>query len=130
MEMTRLGLACGAVIVGLLFMWPGHLFTEARTTYTLMAKVLPEECWGGLFIVQGVVMIYSLLWGYRSKVFFIVDAVLGCVLWSSMVFLCFLAHYISSQGSYQPPAAMGYDLVGMGLSFWHLVRYSLEKAPK
>ena len=130
MEMTRFGLALGAVVVGTLLLWPGLLFTESRTTYILMAKVMPEICWGALFLVQGLVMIYSLLYGYRSKIFFVVDAVMGCALWSSMVLLCFAAHYIHSHGSYQPPAAMGYDLVGMFMSFWHLVRYSLERNPK
>ena len=130
MEMTRFGLALGAVVVGLLLLWPGQLFAPERTTYLLMGKVAPEICWGSLFLVQGLVMIYSLLYGYRSKVFFVVDAVMGCVLWSSMVILCFMSHYIYSHGAYQPPAAMGYDLIGMFLSFWHLVRYSLERAPK
>lgn len=130
MEMTRFGLALGAVVVGLLLLWPGQLFTEGRTTYLLMGKIMPEVCWGSLFVVQGVVMIYSLLYGYRSKIFFVVDALMGCVLWSSMVLLCFMSHFIYSSGEYQPPAAMGYDLVGTFMSFWHLVRYSLERKPK
>jgi hypothetical protein len=130
MEMTRFGLALGAIVVGVLLLWPGQLFTPERTTYTVMAHILPENCWGSLFIVQGLVMVYSLLWGYRSKVFFVVDALLGCVLWSAMVISCFLAHYLASKSGYQPPAAMGYDLVGMFMSFWHLVRYSLDREPK
>jgi hypothetical protein len=130
MEMTRFGLALGAVVVGLLFLWPGTLFTETRTTYLLMKVVASENVWGGLFLIQGIAMLYSLLYGYRSKAFFIIDALMGCILWASLAILCFWSHYIYSQGSYQPPAAMGYDLVGMWMSFWHLVRYSLERNSK
>lgn len=130
MEMTRLGLALGAIVVGVLFLWPGELITPSRTTYILMGKVLPENCWGSLFILQGLVMLYSLIYGYRTKILFLVDAVMGCILWSSMVILCFAAHFIHSAGSYQPPAAMGYDIIGVMTSFWHLVRYSLEQQEK
>ncbi len=127
MEMTRMGLAWGALLWGLLLLWPGELFTSARTTYTLMAQIAPEELWGLAFILQGVIMTYSLLWGYRSKLAFVVDAGLGCVLWSASTVACFLAHYHSSFLAYQPPAAMSYELVGMFMSWWHLVRYSTEK---
>lgn len=130
MEMSRAGVAFGSIIVGLLFLWPGVLFTPERTTYLIMSKIAPEICWGALFLLQGNVMLYSLLWGYRSKIFFVVDAIMGCILWSSMVISCFLSHYIYSNGGYQPPAAMGYDLVGMFTSFWHLVRYTLGEKQK
>lgn len=124
MEMTRLALALGALVISALLAWPGQLFAPERTTYKLMAMIADEEAWSCLFAIQGCVMIYSLLWGYRSRVFYVVDAILGCTLWSTMVLCCFAAHYIYSTNGYQPPAAMGYDLVGMFLSFWHLVRYS------
>mgnify|MGYP000205653826 CR=1 FL=1 len=124
MEMTRFALAIGAVIISILLSWPGQLFGPDRTTYLLMAQIMREGMWACLFMLQGCAMIYSLLWGFKSKIFYIVDAVLGCALWSAMVIACFASHYIYSKGGYQPPAAMGYDIVGMFLSFWHLVRYS------
>lgn len=126
MEMTRFALAIGAVVVATLLLYPGQLFTPDRTTYILMAKIASEELWGALFLLQGFVMIYSLLYGHKSNIYYLADAFLGCILWSALVICCFLAHYISSKNGYQPPAAMGFDVIGMLLSFWHLVRYSGE----
>ena len=122
LEMTRLGLACGALLWALLLFWPGTLFTPERTTYTLMAAIAPEELWGVAFLVQGVTMVYSLLWGYKSKLSFVFDALLGCVLWTASTAACFIAHYASSR-SYQPPAAMAYEVIGSLMSWWVMVRY-------
>ena len=126
LEATRLGLACGSLLWAMFLFWPGDLFTPTRTTYKVMAEIAPEECWGALFLLQGVVMLYSLLWGYRSRLSFVVDALLGCILWTTSTAACFLAHY-QSFNTYQPPAAMSYELIGSLASWWVLVRYSLEK---
>lgn len=126
LEATRLGLAAGSFLWAVLLFWPGQLFDPSRATYHLMSLIASENIWGGAFLLQGVVMTYSLLWGYRSRIFFIADALLGCVLWTSSTLACFLSHY-HSLATYQPPAAMAYELVGAGLSWWCLVRYSLDK---
>lgn len=126
LEATRLGLAMGSLLWAAFLFWPGDLFTPARTTYLVMAEIAPEECWGAMFLLQGVVMMYSLLWGYRSRLSFAVDALLGCVLWTTSTAACFIAHY-NSLATYQPPDAMSYELVGALASWWCLVRYSLEK---
>jgi hypothetical protein len=126
LEATRLGLALGSLLwAGFLF-WPGELFTPTRTTYHVMAEIMPEYCWAAAFLLQGCVMLYSLLWGYRSKLSFVADALLGCVLWTTSTAACFMAHY-NSLATYQPPAAMSYELVGALASWWCLVRYSVEK---
>jgi hypothetical protein len=129
LEATRLGLAVGSLMWAVFLFWPGDLFTPTRTTYTVMAEIAPEVCWGYAFLVQGVVMLYSLLWGYRSQLSFVADALLGCLLWTTSTAACFLAHY-QSLATYQPPAAMSYELVGAVLSWWCLVRYSLDKKGK
>lgn len=129
LEATRLGLSIGSLLWALLLFWPGDLFSPSRTTYRLMAEIAPEEVWALAFLVQGLVMLYSLLWGYRSRFSFTVDAFFGCVLWTSSTAACFLSHY-QTFGTYQPPAAMAYEAVGAMFSWWHLVRYTYPKKTK
>lgn len=129
LEATRFSLACGSLLWAILLFWPGDLFTPARHTYVLMSLVAPEELWGALFALQGFVMLYSLLWGYKSRLSFVVDAFLGCVLWTAATVACFIAHY-QSIGTYQPPAAMSYEVMGALASWWCLVRYSYPKNKK
>lgn len=124
MEATRLSLAMGSLLWAALLFWPGELFAPSRTTYTVMAEIMSENCWAAAFLLQGLVMTYSLLWGYKSRISFVADALLGCVLWTGSTAACFLAHYHGSIGSYQPPAAMSYELVAAFASWWHLVRYT------
>lgn len=126
LEATRFGLALGSILWAVFLFWPGELFTPERVTYKIMAEIAPEGCWAAAFLLQGLVMMYSLLWGYRSKLAFVVDALLGCVLWTASTAACFLAHY-HSIATYQPPAAMAYELVGSIGSWWCLVRYSVVK---
>ena len=126
LEATRFGLAFGSLLWAAFLFWPGDLFTPTRPTYQIMAEIAPEYCWAAAFLLQGLVMLYSLLWGYRSRLSFVADALLGCVLWTTSTAACFMAHY-NSLATYQPPAAMSYELVGALASWWCLVRYSVEK---
>lgn len=126
LEATRLGLALGSLIWAVLLFWPGDLFAPGRTTYSVMSEIANEQIWGAAFLLQGLVMVYSLLWGYKSRLSFIVDALLGCILWTTSTAACFLAHY-QSLSTYQPPAAMSYELIGAFTSWWVLVRYSFER---
>lgn len=129
LEATRLSLAFGSFLWAALLLWPGDLFTPTRATYTLMAQMASEEVWAAAFLVQGSTMLYSLLWGYKSRLTYIVDAMLGCALWTASTFACFLSHY-QSMSTYQPPAAMSYEVIAALASWWVLVRYSLPKKVK
>lgn len=125
LEATRFNLAIGSILWAVFLFWPGDLFTPTRTTYLIMGEIAPEQCWAMAFLLQGLVMMYSLLWGYKSSIYFVADALLGCVLWTASTAACFMSHY-QSLATYQPPAAMAYELVGAIASWWVLVRYSLE----
>ena len=126
LEATRFMLASGSLVWAMLLFLPGDLFSPARTTYTLMAALAREEIWASLFLLQGTVMTYSLLWGYRSRLSFLLDAILGCVLWTASTAACFIAHF-NGWENYQPPAAMSYEVMGALASWWCLVRYSVDK---
>lgn len=126
LEATRLGLAIGSLLWAALLFWPGELFAPSRTTYALMGSIAPEEIWGALFALQGTTMFYSLLYGYKSKVTYAADALLGCWLWTASTVACFMSHY-QSLGTYQPPAAMSYEVIGALASWWCLVRYTFPK---
>lgn len=126
LEATRFSLALGSILwAGLLF-WPGQLFSPERQTYSVMSAIAPELVWATLFLVQGVAMFYSLVWGYKSSALFLSDAVLGCALWTTSTLACFVAHY-QSLSTYQPPAAMSYEVMGALASWWCLVRYSFPQ---
>ena len=129
LEATRFSLALGSLLWAALLFWPGDLFSPTRKTYELMAYIAPEQVWGSLFLLQGTVMVYSLLWGYRSRLSFIVDALLGCVLWTVSTAACFISHYQSFE-TYQPPAAMAYEVMAALASWWCLVRYTFPQKDK
>jgi hypothetical protein len=126
LEATRFALAAGSIMWAVFLFWPGPLFTPERATYRIMAEMAHELVWASAFLVQGVVMTYSLLWGYRSRCYFLLDALLGCFLWTASTAACFLAHFHSIH-TYQPPAAMSYELIGSLASWWCLVRFSIVK---
>ena len=127
---TRWVLAWGSILWAVFLWWPGSLFPnaaeiaagEGRTTYALMAQIAPEHVWGFAFGLQGVVMLWALIYARRNKVVFYVDAILGALLWTVATFACFAAHF-HGWSTYQPPAAMSAEVVLTVLSWWHLVRY-------
>ena len=119
MQSTRVILAWGAILWSLMLFWPGDTFD--RPTYTIMGHIASEEVWATAFGVQGVVMLWSLLYGYRNRITLMIDAVLGCLLWSTSC-LCMLASV------YPPPAAISAEITSAVASWWFLVRYSLKRA--
>ena len=56
---TRLILALSEFMWAILLLWPGDSFD--RPTYSVMAKVMPEEAWGLVFLVSGVTQISIVL---------------------------------------------------------------------
>lgn len=126
LEATRFCLALGSSLWAALLLWPGALFTPERQTYAVMASIASEQVWGFTFLLQGSVMMLSLFSGYKSRLFFIIDALLGCLLWTASTWACFLAHFGTLE-TYQPPAAMAYELIGAIASWWCFVRYSFSR---
>ena len=118
LEATRLMLSWGALFWALMLFWPGNTFD--RPTYTIMGHYAPEWTWASLFLVQGLVMMYSLLCGYKSRVTLVADAVLGCLLWTVSC-MCMLASV------YPPPAAISAEICASVASWWILVRYHLPE---
>jgi hypothetical protein len=134
-DATRLLLAMGSFTWAILLAWPGDLFTPARTTYKLMAVVAPELFWALAFLVHGVWAIYTLTTGCRNRASLIMDAFLGCVLWTSSTLLCFAAHWphgittgvLDQIMQYPMPAAMSGELWMSIASWWCFVRHWAEK---
>lgn len=122
---TRFSLAIGAILWAIFLFWPGNLFTPARTTYHLMAEIMSENAWATLFLIQGIVAFVTLFGEIRNRWTLVFDASLGCALWTSSTIACFLSHY-HGLSTYQPPAAMSYEVLGMVSSWWHLVRHWAE----
>lgn len=137
MKLTRLILAGGALFIGLGFAWPTPIFPtpeqliagSGRHTYALMAQIAPEWVWASAFLIQGGIMLWSLLWDHRSKVLLLLDATFGVVLWTVAILACYLAYWRGFDRilEYRPPAIMGGEIMEM-LAIWLLfVRYHTEK---
>ena len=55
MVTSRLILAASEFMWGALLLWPGDTF--GRPTYALMAEVMPEECWGFVFLMTSAMQV-------------------------------------------------------------------------
>ena len=118
LEATRLMLAWGAIFWAIMLIWPGDTFD--RPTYTLMGRYASESIWATAFMVQGLIMMHSLLCGHKSRITLVADAVLGCILWTVSC-MCMLASV------YPPPAAISAEICAAVASWWILVRYHLPE---
>ena len=118
---TRVSLAIGSLLWGILLLWPGVLFTPARTTYRLMAEVANENVWGVIFVIHALVSFWQLITRHLKSTCAIANNLVGCVLWTSSTLACFLSHYVSLE-SFQPPAALGADLAFVFASWWILTK--------
>ena len=63
-------------------------------------------------------MLWSLIYGYRSKALFVLDALLGAFLWSVSCWSMLLSVY-------PPPAAIAAELTSAVASWWMIVRYQI-----
>ena len=126
MMATRFSLAIGALLWSTLLFWPGDLFTPARPTYFIMSQIASETSWATLFLIQGWIAMYTLLFKARNHVTLALDAFLGCSLWTASTLACYLSHF-HGWDTYQPPAAMSAEVILMFASWWHLVRYWAEE---
>ena len=137
LKAIRLMLGLGAVFIGLGFLWPVDVFPTAaqlaagngRHTYALMAKIAPEGIWGIAFLIQGSIMLWSLVFDYRNKYLLWVDACFGSLLWTVAIGACYLAYWngFSNIMSYRPPKIMGGEVAAALASWWVLVRYRFEE---
>ena len=136
LEATRFTLAIGAIFIGLGFAWPTAIFPSAeqiaagsgRHTYALMAQIAPEMCWSACFLLQGGVMLWSLITGYRSKWLLWLDAAFGVLLWTAAIGACYLAYWrgFDRIWEYRPPAIMGGEVAAVLASWWVFVRYNCD----
>lgn len=141
MLMSRLGIALGSFLFGLQLLLPTTLFPTAaqiaagtgRVTYAYMAAIAPEYVWGIAFLVHSVWAAYTLVTGVRNHVTLAVDAILGCVLWTTATVACYAAHwprglpFFEALAAYPPPAAMSSDVVLSVLAWWHMIRMWAEE---
>jgi len=140
LEAIRFTLAMSALMWGVFLAWPGTLFPSpdevsvgrGRMTYAIMAQIMPEICWASLWIIQGGVMMWSLLTGVRNRTLLMIDGALGVLLWSICVGSAFLvywpkADFLTALMIYKPPAAMAGEVWMIAASWWVLIRYQFSK---
>lgn len=117
LDLTRFFLALAATLWGVLLFWPGDTFS--RQTYSVMKSIASEWVWASAFLIQGLLAFWSLFKSRNTTPFFLLDALLGCVLWSSSC----IAMLVSV---YPLPAAISAEISAAFASWWALVRYSLD----
>ena len=114
---SRFFLAMASLTWAFLLFWPGDTFQ--RPTYTLMGKFATEWVWACLFLVQGGLALYSLLYKSRNKFLLLGDGILGCILWTGSCVAMLLSVY-------PPPAAISAEIIAAFMSWWILVRYPVD----
>ncbi len=115
----RLNLAVASILWGLLLFWPGETFS--RPTYSLMGKFASEHIWAALFLLQGLVALYSVIYRVKSKIMLMSDGILGCILWTGSCIAMLLSVY-------PPPAAISAEITAAITSWWILIRYPYDVA--
>lgn len=136
MRATRFTLSLGAIFIGIGFAWPAQIFPSpdqiaagsGRHTYALMSQMAPEWVWSAAFLLQGGVMFWSLVAGYRNKWLLWLDAAFGVLLWTVAIGSCYLAYWrgFGRIMEYQPPAIMGGEIAATLASWWVFVRYNCD----
>ena len=131
MHTTRFLLALSSLTWAFLLLLPGDLF-HSRPAYAIMDAIAPENVWGILFAIHGVVALYALANGTRNAVTLCFDGFLGCIIWTGSTAACFVAHwpheaFYTALAQYRPPAAMSGELWLAVASYWHLVKHWAEE---
>ena len=124
---TRVSLAIGSLVWGILLLWPTVLFTPSRTTYRLMADIADENVWGVVFVVHGVLSLYQLISRELKEDAVLANNLIGCILWTSSTVACFASHF-QSWDTYSPPAAMSADVSFVLASFWLLTKTLIARS--
>ena len=131
MHTTRFLLALSSLTWVFLLLLPGDLF-HGRPTYAIMDAIAPENVWGILFAIHGVVVLYTLINGTRNTVTLCFDGFLGCIIWTASTAACFAAHwphesFFTALLAYRPPAAMSGAFWLSAASWWHLIKHWAEE---
>lgn len=108
MVTSRILLALSEFWWGLLLLWPGDTF--GRPTYSIMAEIMPEECWGFVFWITSSMQVTILVkeeFHSREARYF---AFFNMLLWGFVV-LSML------KSVYPPPAAISAE-IAMAMAAW------------
>lgn len=109
MVTSRILLAIAEFLWGILLLWPGDTF--GRPTYNIMASVMPENCWGIVFLMTSVMQIAIVAkedFHSREARYF---AFFNMVLWVFVV--------LSMMKSvYPPPAAISGEIALAMAAWW------------
>ena len=131
MHTTRFLLALSSLTWAFLLLLPGDLF-QGRPTYAIMNAIAPENVWGILFAIHGVVALHTLINDTRNTVTLCFDGFLGCIIWTASTAACFYAYWPHDDSlraliAYRPPAALSGEFWLSAASWWHLIKHWAEE---
>lgn len=98
-----------------------------------MLTLMPYWAWSLLFLIQGLVMSWSLLCDKRPRITLWADAILGTLLWTASTIACLLYQFPSDTPvfllleHYRIPPSMVPNIALTGASWWILVRHYVER---
>lgn len=110
---TRFTLGLAELLWAITLLWPGDTF--GRPTYTVMAKVMPEEAWGFVFLLSGVTQFSVLFSGDFHSRFPILFAGWNGALWLFVTVSMYLSVF-------PPPAAISGELALSIAAIWVYIR--------
>lgn len=110
---SRMTLAAGELCWCVMLLWPGDTF--GRPTYSHMATVMSEECWGVLFLLSSVTQMSIILMDDMHTRFARYFAAWNASLWCYTVWSMLASVY-------PPPAAIGGEIALAVASIWIFVR--------
>ena len=113
MVTSRILLSAAEFLWGALLLWPGETF--GRPTYKIMASVMPEGCWGLVFLATSAMQIAIIVkekFHSREARYF---AFFNACLWVFVVGSMLLSVY-------PPPAAISGEIALMLAAIWIWIR--------
>lgn len=110
---TRFILAMAEFLWAAMLWWPGDTF--GRPTYTIMARVMPEDAWGLVFALSSVTQVSIVAQGHFCKTYARIFAGWNAALWTYVVVSMLLSVY-------PPPAAISGEIALMVAATWVWIR--------
>ena len=91
--------------------------------------MMPEWLWGVAFLLQGMVMLDSIIYEVYTPRRLWIESFFGMCLWLVAINSCYLAYWTGWENiaQYRPPAIMGMEWIGMWMSVLVFIRYDEGK---
>jgi hypothetical protein len=129
MRSARLLIALSSLSWAVSLLLPGDAFEYGKKIYIIMAMIAPDYVWGILFLTHCVASLITLNLNIRNNYTLILDAALGCILWTTASASFYVGHWPTGMlwseacVHYRPPGVIGSSMWMALFSWWYLIRH-------